>query len=1134
MIKLNRQYLFIWLVLLVLMLFFITIPLQGTKKSEKILINTYSIYGLNPWNHQGKKGKITGINHPNPLFAEAMYEMTKHVGWVRTVAFSPDGKILTSGGDDSIIRLWNVEDGTLNSTLSGHSGDIESLIYSPDGSILVSGDLDGMIKVWDVVSGDNYTHSGLSPIMCLAISPDGKTLVSGTVNGLIEIWNTTNWKKQYFEAHGEAVRAVDFSADGKLMVSCSDDQTIKIWNAIDWNSNPVLPFENQGDYVMDVEFSPVTSQLLASTVIDNEFLIRDLESGSKQELIGHGSGVGVNPRTKVAFSPDEQLLATGGGDGLIKLWDVTSGKLIQTLTGYTSSLMEVVFSPDGTLLASCSQDSTVKIWNVARGTDFQELTEQTSAISAVAFSPDGTIIASSTDDQEVALWNVTSDINGIKITESQPLNGHVDEVTSIAFSPSGTVMASGGSDTDIILWNTTTWGQMHVLSNHTEKLLTVAFSSDDTVLASASDHTVRLWNVSSGIEIRTRLFGHSSDVRSVAFSPTGTILASSSADRDIRLWYLSNWSLKGAPLKGHDSGVNCIAFSPNGQILASGSDDKTIRLWSPENGKQISQIPLKRHDEPVLSMDFLDNTVLASVSADGTVRLWNVSSEENFKTFYLHKIGVMDVSFSPGGMIATGGTDGIVRIWDIQSKPDYDNDGMLDGWELDFSFDPSNFHDKFDDGDGDGLMNSLEHFLGTFPNNTDSDNDSIPDGWEHLLGLKPLSDDAKADLDEDGIDNLYEYENGLNVRLNDAYTDLDGDGLSNIDEFHLGTKANDLDTDGDGFSDKIEIDFNTDPLSTSSSPINYLILAVIFLVCLIIIITAVIFRKRRLKLIMIYGTPDFDTALKVQASGYPDHSTYLQAGSDAKTLVAEGIASYFQGNTVKAIQQYEQALTMFERLGDRLSTAATIFRVAQIQMERQELTVDSAILKLFPRPPRDEPVIKSIDHMLQAVLAEAKKNWGMATEYWKDALGYSDLDIEFQLICRGAILEFEVRDWLDNPVTTTREPLITRLNEWQEACKINQQFGNLCHAYLLRARIAFASIHFDEVEKWLNQCLKSASEEGLLIYQDAARKETEILLRHRKKIQEELDKLLRPEEHEKVLQEYIKEALDSLDKEGLL
>jgi WD40 repeat protein len=303
-------------------------------------------------------------------------------------------------------------------------------------------------------------------------------------------------------------------------------------------------------------------------------------------LTGHSDIV-----RSVAISPDGQILASGSLDRTIKLWNLATGELLNTIAGHTGGVTCVTFSPDGQTLASSSAhpDGKIKLWHPSTGklkgsfnVDVDALVVLT--VWAIAFSPDGQTLASGHHaDSTVKNWNLS---NGELL---HALRGHVWAVNSVAFSPDGNIFVSGGADSNIKIWNSRTGREIRNLNGPSgwfslaqsfisdKSVHSVAFSPDGQILASGGDkQPIQLWRLSNG-ELRSSLEGHSGSVHSVAFSPDGQTLASGSADRTIRIWDL----VTGEPSHTleHSDTVYSVAFSPDGQTLISGSKDRTIKIW---------------------------------------------------------------------------------------------------------------------------------------------------------------------------------------------------------------------------------------------------------------------------------------------------------------------------------------------------------------------------------------------------------------------------------------------------------------------------------------------------------------------------------------------------------------------------
>ncbi|KAK3292420.1 uncharacterized protein B0H64DRAFT_365317 [Chaetomium fimeti] len=321
-----------------------------------------------------------------------------------SIAFSPDGKTLASGSNDSTIQLWDGVTGRERQTLQGHTHRVQSIAFSPDGKTLASGSDDRTIRLWDAVTGrERQTLKGHTRgVQSIAFSPDGKTLASGSDDRTIRLWDgVTGRERQTLEGHNDWVRSIAFSPDGKTLASGSDDSTIQLWDGV--------------------------------------------TGRERQTLKGHTRAV-----RSIAFSPDGKTLVSGSDDFTIRLWDGVTGRERQTLKGHTYGAWSLAFSPDGKTLVSGLLDSTIQLWDGVTGRERQTLGGHTHMVLSMAFSPDGKTLASGSDDSTIRLWD-------IEVTTSKRVaKGHSSRVTSMAFLPGGGTLLSTATDGTVWKWNVVT------------------------------------------------------------------------------------------------------------------------------------------------------------------------------------------------------------------------------------------------------------------------------------------------------------------------------------------------------------------------------------------------------------------------------------------------------------------------------------------------------------------------------------------------------------------------------------------------------------------------------------------------------------------------------------------------------
>lgn len=269
--------------------------------------------------------------------------------YIRSVCFSPDGKLLATGAEDKLIRIWNLATKRIIKILRGHEQDIYSLDFFPDGDRLVSGSGDRTVRIWDLRSSQcSLTLSIEDGVTTVAVSPNGKLIAAGSLDKTVRVWDSsTGFLVERLDSgnesgngHQDSVYSVAFSTNGNQIASGSLDRTVKLWD-----------LEGKAD--AGVIGSSTNGQSVAK------------KSSCEVTYVGHKDFV-----LSVCSTPDSEYIVSGSKDRGVIFWDQSSGNPLLMLQGHRNSVISVAVSLNSLategVFATGSGDCKARLWKWKR------------------------------------------------------------------------------------------------------------------------------------------------------------------------------------------------------------------------------------------------------------------------------------------------------------------------------------------------------------------------------------------------------------------------------------------------------------------------------------------------------------------------------------------------------------------------------------------------------------------------------------------------------------------------------------------------------------------------------------------------------------------------------------------------
>jgi WD40 repeat protein/serine/threonine protein kinase len=606
----------------------------------------------------------------------------RHWARTRSLAYTADGKLLATGGDDGVIRLWDPATG-VQQRVFPHSTVIYRIILLPDGRVGTT-DNWGNLKTWNLASGKDAPF----PVGRLLGMSGDYIATSGNNASHVRVWNANGQERATFTGHSRGVATVAFSPDAQLAASGGDDQIVHVWETA--TGKPRFSLRGHTGSIQHLAFRAAGKQLISH---DHNGAVKSWQLPGEKEVASYATpqylGLSADGQTlavqgadrsakllevpalreratlrhdnggvgAVAYSRDHQLIATANanyGDPL-KLWELASG-VERPLKGNPGPMTSLLFSPDGATLATGGMDGVVRLWDVGAGSERQLSPNQADWYTTARFSHNGKTLALVTRNNTVKLWDV------VTRQERAVLSGHQRNINFLTFSPDDRTLATGSEDSTVRLWDVAS-GQGLSTLKHQYYLGSVAFSRDGKTLVTSDWYSVKLWDVARGLIDKTRP-APKSGVATAALGADDFTLATSVIDAGVQFTDLKSGEDRPGPRQSR--GGAYLNFSPDGKMLAARSQaDGTLKLWDVAGNKEHATIP------PCHFWAWApDGRTLAAASGDnGQIQVWDAVAGKVKFPLEGHSKRVESLSYSPDGRyFASAGSDGWVILWEPESR----------------------------------------------------------------------------------------------------------------------------------------------------------------------------------------------------------------------------------------------------------------------------------------------------------------------------------------------------------------------------------------------------------------------------------------------------------------------------------
>jgi WD40 repeat protein/class 3 adenylate cyclase len=534
-----------------------------------------------------------------------------HTLAIEEMDMTPDGRWLVSGSDDASVLLWDLANPASvpePRVLGMTTGIVWSVAIASDGSTAASASEDGTIRLWDLETrrqlGPTFADLDFDALT-VAFSPDGELLMSGDGLGNVIGWDVDDGRViiPAFSAHESDVWEIEFAPDGSRFATASSDGRIRIWNTATQRLI-AEPFERSAYDVRGVLLDQ--DEVLAGDE-QGRLLVASADGSSRPQVFPSQLAQVVD----AAWSAG--TLATLASDQLMQIWSPGGEPTALVIDDQTQGAYALAASPDGARIATGDGEGNVRVFSATTGKlQLGPVRLHDGIVWGLAFSEDGTRIASSGEDGDIQVIDAET---GDPL-DSPPRSG--DEVAAVLFVDGQ--LLSGGADGVVRIWD---GGSLDgELGPHLGGVIAMALSPDGVLAVADRSGVVHFWNLDERQEARESLTADDTTIWGLAWSRDGRVLATASDDGVVQLWDTESYALIGS-LTPQPGGAAAAAFLDDGATILTTSRDGSVSLWDVTEAAPLGE-PFAGNEATAWRAIALPGMRFATSSEDGTVRIWDV------------------------------------------------------------------------------------------------------------------------------------------------------------------------------------------------------------------------------------------------------------------------------------------------------------------------------------------------------------------------------------------------------------------------------------------------------------------------------------------------------------------------------